>query len=238
MILYTLLWIIFGLFVGICLAIDLGLFGKLRAIITKKQSIKEFESVMPIRQALLWSITWITLAGIFAGLILFTMGQAKMMEFVTGYVLEKTLSVDNMFVFLLIFTSLGIPYKYQHRVLSIGVISAIAMRIPLILIGVALLDSFHWMLYVFGGLILLTAFRMIIQKNHKKIDLEKNLTIKLLKRFIPVDLNIQSQKFFTRKNGILFATPLIVALIMIEMTDLIFAVDSIRQYLQLHRTHS
>jgi len=168
-----------------------------------------------------------SLAAIFAGLIFLGMGYDKMLEFVTGYTLEKSLSVDNMFVFLLIFSSLAISQAYQHKVLSWGIISAIAMRIPLILIGVSLLESFHWMVYVFGGLLMLTAARMLVHRKQKKIELEKNIAVKVLRKILPIDLEVKGDKFFTRKNGILYATPMLVALIIVEMTDLVFAMDSI-----------
>jgi tellurite resistance protein TerC len=229
------------LFVGVSLAIDLGVIGKTRALIKRKnggadrsltQDDAETKTQLkqkqqPFKQALIWTIVWISLAAIFAGLIFVGMGYDKMLEFVTGYTLEKSLSVDNMFVFLLIFTSLAIPHAYQHKVLSVGIISAIAMRIPLILVGVSLLESFHWMIYVFGGMLILTAVRMLVQKKEKKIDVEKNIAVRLLRKVIPIDLEIKSDKFFTRKNAVLYATPMLVALVIVEVTDLVFAIDSI-----------
>ena len=119
---------------------------------------------------------------IFAGVVYFSMGYEKMLEYITGYTLEKTLSVDNMFVFLLIFTSLAIPHQYQHKVLSVGIISAIAMRIPLIIVGVSLLEAFHWMIYLFGAFLVFTAIRMLVQKKEKKIELEKNIAVRALKK--------------------------------------------------------
>jgi tellurite resistance protein TerC len=172
-------------------------------------------------------VVWISLAAIFAGVIFIGMGYDKMLEFVTGYTLEKSLSVDNMFVFLLIFSSLAIPHAYQHKVLSVGIISAIAMRIPLIVVGVSLLESFHWMIYIFGGMLLLTAIRMLLQKKEKKIELEKNIAVRLLRKLMPIDLQVKGDKFFTRKNAVLFATPMLVALVIVEVTDLVFAIDSI-----------
>ncbi|MGI0056534.1 MAG: TerC/Alx family metal homeostasis membrane protein [Nitrosarchaeum sp.] len=228
------LWIFFSLFVGVALAIDLGLIGKIKSIKRKlskhkDQHLQESQELnhQSFKQALIWTIVWISLAGIFAVLIFTSMGYDKMLEFVTGYTLEKSLSVDNMFVFLLIFSSLGIPYVYQHKVLSVGIISAIAMRIPLIIVGVLLLESFHWIIYVFGGLLLFTAVRMLVQKKEKKIEVEKNIAVRLLRKVVPVNLELNSDKFFIRKNGVLFATPMLVALAIIEMTDLVFAIDSI-----------
>src|SRR5918995_843808 len=179
------------------------------------------------RRALIWTILWISLAGIFAGIVFVTLGSDKALLFVTGYAIEKSLSVDNMFVFLLIFSTLAIPHVYQHKVLMVGILSAIAMRIGLILAGVSLLESFHWMIYIFGGLLLFTAIRMLVQKKEKKIEIEKNIAVRIMKRFIPVSLEIHSSRFLSRKNGILYATPMLVALVIVEMTDLVFALDSI-----------
>jgi tellurite resistance protein TerC len=150
-----------------------------------------------------------------------------MLQYITGYTLEKTLSVDNMFVFLLIFTSLGIPHRYQHKVLSVGILSAIAMRVPLIIAGVSLLELFHWMIYVFGAFLIFTAIRMFAQKKEEKIIVERNIAVRVLKKVMPVDVEIKSDKFLICKNGIIYATPLLVAIAIVEMTDLVFALDSI-----------
>ncbi|MBM3905739.1 MAG: TerC family protein [Thaumarchaeota archaeon] len=214
------LWTVFTIFVGISLAIDLGVFSKLR----KKDTHKE---VPPFKSALRWTIVWISLAGIFSGIIYFDMGDQKFAEFITGYALEKSLSVDNMFIFLLIFTSLNIPHKFQHRVLSMGILGAIAMRVPLILVGAHLLEEFHWMIYLFGGFLIITAIRMLLQRKEKKIEIEKNIAVRALRKMMPVELNMQEPKFFLIKNGIKYATPLLVALVIIEFTDLLFALDSI-----------
>jgi len=214
------LWTVFTIFVGISLAIDLGVFSKLR----KKDTHKE---VPPFKSALRWTIVWISLAGIFSGIIYFDMGDQKFAEFITGYALEKSLSVDNMFIFLLIFTSLNIPHKFQHRVLSMGILGAIAMRVPLILAGAHLLEEFHWMIYLFGGFLIITAIRMLLQRKEKKIEIEKNIAVRALRKMMPVELNMQEPKFFLIKNGIKYATPLLVALVIIEFTDLLFALDSI-----------
>ena len=180
------LWILFSIFVGIALSIDLGLFGKLKNIIIKqkeKNSIhnntqdivdSNHESFQKLQQqqtrdALKWTIVWISLAVIFAVIVFFNMGYEKMLEFVTAYTLEKSLSVDNMFIFLLVFSTLSIPYIYQHRILSVGILSAIVFRILLVLVGVSLLESFHWMIYIFGGLLILTAIRLLFQKKEKKL---------------------------------------------------------------------
>ena len=224
------LWMPFGLLVGIALAIDLGLLRKVSAIFVGKNGAQVIEIAEKRREhnfALLWTIVWISLAGIFALLIFNFMGSGKALEFVTAYTLEKSLSIDNMFVFLLIFTSLSIPHRYQHRVLSVGILSAIAIRIPLILIGVALLQSIHWMIYVFGAILIMTACRMILQRKEKKIAIERNIAVRLLRKFVPLDLSIKSERFVFRRENILYATPLLVALVAVEMTDLFFALDSI-----------
>ena len=230
----TELWIIFFTILSITIAIDLGLMHKIKRKITKTPKT-ETEHVMSVKEALGWTITWISLAGIFAGVIYFALGNEKMIEFVTGYTLEKSLSVDNMFVFLLVFTTLGIPHKYQHKVLSVGILSAIAMRIGIILIGATLLEEFHWMIYIFGGMLLYTAIRMIIQKEEKKIELEKNIAVRILKKFMPVKLSLVGNKFTVSINGVLHATPLLVALAIVELTDLVFAMDSIPAVLAITR---
>jgi tellurite resistance protein TerC len=226
----VLMWVLFSIFVGVALAIDLGLIGKIKEMRAKgsnQKTIPETKKARSTNDALAWTIVWISLGLIFAGVIYFSVGYEKMLEYITGYTLEKTLSVDNMFVFLLIFTSLAIPHQYQHKVLSVGILSAIAMRIPLIIAGVSLLETFHWMIYVFGAFLIFTAIRMFVQKKEEKIEVEKNIAVRALKKIMPVDVQIKTDKFFLRKNGILYATPLLVAIAIVEMTDLVFALDSI-----------
>lgn len=239
------LWAIFSLMIGIAIAIDLGLIGTLKKLLKRKVTAEQTptdanlgnrepsRSAQHFKQALMWTLVWIGLAGVFAALVLVLMGHEKMLEFVTGYTLEKSLSVDNMFVFLLIFSTLAIPHAYQHKVLTVGILSAIAMRVPLILVGVSLLESFHWTVYIFGGLLLLTAIRMLLQKKEKKVDVEKNIAVRLLRKVVPIATDLKGDRFFTKKNGVLFATPMLVALVIVEMTDLVFAIDSIPAVLAL-----
>lgn len=231
-----LMWIAFGIFVGIAFAIDLGLIRIRISSKSKNPKDKDFEVFSPRERnkktfdhALHWTIIWISLAGIFAGLIFVSMGYDKSLVFLTGYAIEKSLSIDNMFVFVLIFSSLGIPYIYQHKVLMVGVLSAIGLRIVLILVGISLLESFHWMIYVFGGLLIFTAIRMLIAKKGKKIEIEKNVAVRILKKFVPIELKGNtSDKFLHRaSDGIIYATPMLIALVIIEITDLVFALDSI-----------
>lgn len=150
---------------------------------TRHQDINKENELLKVdhKKALIWTIVWISLALIFAAIILVTMGYDTMLEYVMAYTLEKSLSVDNMFMFLLIFSTLGIPHYYQHKVLSVGILSAIAMRVPLILVGVTLLESFRWMIYVFGALLLFTGIRMLFQKKEKKIEVEKNIAVRRLR---------------------------------------------------------
>lgn len=223
------LWVLFGIIIGISLSLDLGVISKINRR-SKKKSDKNLDNGnegLTFKQSLIRSIVWICLAGIFASVIFLTLGNQKALEFVTGYLLEESLSVDNMMLFLLIFTTLGIPHKYQHKVLSVGIVSAIVMRIIVILIGSSLLESFHWMIYVFGGILLIGAIKMILRRNEQKIDISKNISVKLLKKIIPIKTEISDHKFFTKINGVLYATPLLISLVIIEMTDLVFAMDSI-----------
>jgi tellurite resistance protein TerC len=243
------MWALFGVFVGGALAMDLGIFESLRRVVLGRRKTATsslitkdihsastscspppssgYYSTATFRQGLIWTIVWITLTAVFAVIILLEMGNDKMLEFVTGYAIEKSLSVDNMFVFLLIFSSLGISHVFQHRVLSVGILSAIAMRIPLIVLGASLLETFHWMVYLFGGILILTSARMILQRNEKKIEVEKNISVRLLRKILPVSTELHNGKFLARRNDILYATALLVALVIIEVTDLVFAIDSI-----------
>jgi len=224
------LWITFISIVGFSLVFDLGVIGKIKYKLKnrfgKLQTVKIYEG-LSFKQSLIRSIVWIILAGIFSVIIFFVLGEHKMIEFITGYVLEESLSVDNMMLFLLVFTTLGIPHKFQQKILSVGIFSAIVMRVVVILVGSSLLDTFQWMIYVFGGILLIGACKMILQRKEQSINLDKNMSVKFLKKFIPITTKIDEQKFFTKINGVLYATPLLVALIIIEMTDLVFAMDSI-----------
>jgi tellurite resistance protein TerC len=239
----SLLWIVFSLFVGVALAIDLGIVENIRCRVLYKNKNKNKNSndnqsqnlsyqernKKTFEHALRWTIIWISLAGVFSGLIFVSMGYDKSLLFLTGYAIEKSLSVDNMFVFVLIFSSLGIPYIYQHKVLMLGILSAIAFRIVLILAGISLLESFHWTIYIFGGLLVFTSIRMLVEKREKKIEIEKNIAVRILRKFIPIKLNgLTDNRFLHRTpDGLLYATPMLIALVIVEMTDLVFALDSI-----------
>jgi len=223
------LWILFIIIICIMQVFDIGIIGKIKFKIQKrlgKIKIDRNEG-LSFKQSLVRFIIWISFAGVFGAIISNSLGNQKMLDFITGYVLEESLSVDNMLLFLLVFTTLGIPHKYQQRILSVGILSAIVMRIIVILIGSSLLDSFDWMIYVFGCFLLIGAFRMILKRKEEKIHIENNLYVKVLKKIIPIQTKINGKKFFVKKNGVLHATPLLIALIIIEMTDLVFAMDSI-----------
>lgn len=207
------LWIAFSIGVLVLLAVDLGLFGRGDHKVTTKK-------------ALLESGLWIAVALAFNAWFGWEYGTDLGLEFLTGYLVEKSLSVDNLFVILLIFGSFRIPDIYQHRVLFFGVLGAIVLRAFFIIVGAQLLHLFHWILYVFGAILLITAFKFLFDGDEEK-DARENPAVRLLKRLIPTTTRFDGHAFFTKEGGIRKATPLFLALVVIEITDLIFAVDSI-----------
>ncbi|MFN3697695.1 MAG: TerC family protein [Pseudobdellovibrio sp.] len=207
------LWISFSVGIIILLMIDLSLFGK---------SMHKFSR----KTALIESGIWVSVALLFNLWFGLTYGKDLGLEFLTGYLVEKSLSVDNLFVILLIFSSFRIPEQYQHRVLFYGVLGAIILRAFFIILGAQLLHMFHWILYVFGAILVITAIKFL-RETDDKIEVKENWSIRLIKRFIPTTATIHGNNFFIKENGISKATPLFLALIVIEVTDLIFAVDSI-----------
>ncbi|MCC7520267.1 MAG: TerC family protein [Flavobacteriaceae bacterium] len=216
-------WVLFNAFVLLMLALDLGVFHKKLHVVS-------------VKEALTWSGIWIFLALCFNGFIYYAFGETKAMEFFTGYVIEKALSVDNIFVFVLIFTYFQIPSIYQHKVLFWGIIGALIMRVIFIFAGVALLEKFHWTIYIFGAILILTGIKMLTDKD-KKMEPEKNPVIKLFRKFIPTTNELHGDKFFIKENHKSVATPLFISLMMIEITDLIFAVDSIPAILAVTQDH-
>jgi tellurite resistance protein TerC len=206
-------WIIFNAFVLIMLALDLGVFHR-----------KSHE--VSVKEALTWTFVWVFLALIFNAIIYYWRGQQQALEFFTGYLVEKALSVDNIFVFIMIFTYFHIPTKYQHKVLFWGIIGALIMRMIFIFTGVALLEKFHFTIYIFGALLLFTGIKMFNHSN-SSINPDKNPVLKFFKKLMPVTQTLHEDKFFARIDGRRYATPLFLVLILIETTDLIFAVDSI-----------
>ena len=217
------LWIVFNLFVLLMLALDLGVFHRHSHVVSTKEAVS-------------WSVVWIALAMVFnVGLYFFWdmiapnssySNSEASLAFFTGYLIEKSLSVDNIFVFILIFTFFAVPAAYQHRVLFWGILGALVMRGALIAVGATLLKEFHWIIYVFGAFLIFTGIKMAFHKN-EEVHPENNPLVKLLKRIMPVTDNYEGDKFFIRRAGTLMATPLFVVLLMVESTDLIFAVDSI-----------
>jgi tellurite resistance protein TerC len=195
------------------LALDLGIFHRKTHEIT-------------VKEALTWTMVWIFLALVFNGVVYYWQGRQKALEFFTGYLVEKALSVDNIFVFLMIFTYFRIPSKYQHKVLFWGILGALIMRVIFIFAGVALIEKFHFTIYFFGSLLIFTGYRMFYH-NPAKIDPGKNPLIRFVRRFMPVTEELHEDRFFIRQQGKRFATPLFLVLLLIETTDLIFAVDSI-----------
>jgi tellurite resistance protein TerC len=216
-------WIYFNLFVLFMLALDLGVFHR-----------KSHE--VSAKEALIWSGVWIGLAMSFNGLVYHWFGETKALEFFTGYVIEKALSVDNIFVFVLIFGYFQIPAKYQHKVLFWGILGALVMRVIFIFAGVAMLEKFHWTIYIFGAILIFTGVRML-KDTDKKLEPEKNPVVRLFKKIMPFSDKLHGDKFFIRENGKRTATLLFLVLIIIEMTDLVFAVDSIPAILAVTQDH-
>lgn len=217
------MWIGFNVFVLAMLALDLGVFHRSAHVVS-------------IKEATLWSVAWIGLAAIFnLGIYLFwqqlvpqssyTNSEAAL-AFMTGYLIEKSLSIDNIFVFVLIFGSFAVPAQYQHRVLFWGVLGALVMRGAMIGAGAALIREFHWIIYIFGAFLIITGIKMALHQE-QTLDPKNNILVRTFRRLMPVTDEYEQDKFFVRKAGVLMATPLFLVLLMIEATDLIFAVDSI-----------
>ncbi len=206
------MWLAFNTLVVFMLVIDLGL------------SRKSHE--VSFREALTWSVAWITLALLFNAGIYHYLGKTKALEFFTGYVIEKSLSVDNLFVFIMIFSYFQISRLHQPKILKWGIIGALVMRAVFIFAGIELLEKFHWMLYVFGGILIVTGIKMAFG-GEERIEPEKNPLVRLIRRYVPITKRVHDGRFFVRKMGIRAATPLFLTLVMVESSDVIFALDSI-----------
>lgn len=209
----TYLWIGFNLFVVLMLVLDLGVFHK------KSKTIS-------VKDALLWTAVWVFMAFLFNVFVYYYFGEETAFEFFTGYLIEKSLSVDNIFVMILIFSYFNVPSEYQHKVLFWGILGALIMRVCFILAGVELIHKFHWLIYIFGGFLIFTGIRILTQGD-AKFDPEKNPVVKLVRKIFRVTPAFEGDKFFVKRDNLLWATPLFVVVVMIEVTDLIFAVDSI-----------
>jgi tellurite resistance protein TerC len=207
------LWIGFSVFVLAMLALDLGVFHR------KSHTVS-------MKEALTWSGVWMTLALLFGAGVWHWRGGTQGLEFLTGYLVELSLSVDNLFVFLLIFAYFKVPAQYQHKVLFWGILGALLMRAVFIGAGIALIQRFHWVIYVFGGVLVISGIKMALEKD-KEVHPEKNPVLKLIRRFMPVTTEYHEGHFFVKKDHRWVATPLFVVLLMLETTDLVFAVDSV-----------
>src|SRR6267143_4267118 len=217
----TLAWVGFCIFILVMLAIDLGLFNR------KPHEIS-------YRNAAIWSGVWVALALLFAGLLFGPLGwelfgaarHQKGLEFLAGYLIELSLSVDNLFVFLLIFQYFKVPPKYQHRVLYWGVLGALVMRIAMIMLGTSLIDRFHWIIYFFGAFLVYTGLQML-RGGETEIQPEDNIVVRFVSRYVPITRHYERRKFFTVVDGKHVGTLLLLVLIVVEVTDLVFAIDSI-----------
>jgi tellurite resistance protein TerC len=209
----TWLWVGFSIFIVTMLGLDLGLFNR------KAHTIR-------YREAWIWSAVWITLALIFAGLVFHYQGSQRGLEFLTGYLIELSLSVDNLFVFLLIFSYFKVPARFQHRVLFWGVMGALVMRLTMIFVGAALINRFHWIIYIFGAFLVYTGIKMF---RHEEVDIQpdQNIAVRIVTRFLPITRHYEEEKFFTKIDGKRVGTLLLLVLVVVEITDLVFAVDSI-----------
>ncbi len=217
----TLMWILFNIFVLGMLALDLGVFHR------KAHEVK-------FKEAVIWSVVWIALALLFNLLVYFWHGTQSALEFLTGYLVEKSLSVDNIFVFLMIFTYFGVRPMYQHKVLFWGILGAIITRAIFIFAGITLIKIFHPIIYIFGAFLIFTGIKMAIQED-REIHPEKNPVIKLFGKFFKITPDYVDGKFFVRQGKSLIATPLFVVLLVVESTDVMFAVDSIPAIIAITR---
>ena len=215
------LWIGFAALVIIMMALDLGVFHR------KAHEVR-------FKEALGWSIVWLLLAVIFNIGVYIWRGAGPSTEFAAAYLLEESLSIDNLFVFLLIFNYFKVPKTYQHSILFWGIIGVMVLRGIFIAAGITLLNRFEWIIYVFGAMLIMTAVKLALEKD-KEIEFEKNIILKLCRRFIPVTESYEGAAYWVRKNGRLLATPLLIILILVDITDVIFAVDSIPAVLAISR---
>ena len=207
------IWVGFNAFVLAMLALDLGVFHRKAHVVS-------------LKEASVWSAVWIALALVFNAGVWHLLGQQKGVEFLTGYLIEKSLSVDNIFVFALIFSYFAVPAQYQHRVLFWGILGALVMRAAFIAAGAALITNFHWVVYLFGAFLVITGIKMALAPD-RGLEPERNPVVRLVRRLMPVTGTYHGQSFFVRQNGVRMATPLFLVLALVEATDLVFAVDSI-----------
>jgi tellurite resistance protein TerC len=215
------MWLGFALIMITIFILDLGVFSR------KSHEIR-------FREAFAWTMVWVFLALGFNAGIYYLMGPVKALEFFTGYLIEESLSVDNLFVFIMIFSYFHVSKAHQPKILKWGILGALVMRAIFILAGIGLIERFHWMVYVFGGLLVVTGAKMAFGKEHR-IEPEKNLLVRLVGRFVPLSTQVRDDRFFVREKGTVFATPLFLALLVVESSDVLFAVDSIPAVLAITR---
>lgn len=215
------LWIVFGVSVLVMLALDLSV-------------LQRKAHVIKIKEALIWSAIWIVLALLFNLGIYFMLGSEMALRFLTSYLVEKSLSVDNLFVFLLIFYYFAVPSAYWHKVLFWGILGALVMRAIFVATGLLIVERIHWVIYLFGAFLIYTGIKIFLRKG-KELELhpENNPVIKLFRRFMPVTKDYQGDRFWLKKNGGYLATPLFIVVLVIETTDIVFAVDSIPAVLSI-----
>src|SRR5215468_618629 len=213
------IWVAFNVFVLMMLAVDLGVLHR------RAHEVR-------LKEALVWSGIWIALALLFALGVYAWDGPQSALEFLTGYLIEKSLSIDNIFIFALIFSYFKVPARYQHKVLFWGILGALVMRAIFIFAGIALLQRLHWILYIFGALLILTGIKMVTEKD-KEIHPDKNPVLKLFRRLVPVTADYRADHFFVKQAGHYAATPLFLVLLVVETTDVIFSVDSIPAILSI-----
>ena len=207
-------WIGFLVFVLAMLALDLGVFNRQAHTVS-------------VREAGTWTAVWVSLALIFNAGLYFIAGSQAGLEFLTGYLIEYSLSVDNIFVFVLIFSAFAVPPQYQHRILFWGILGALLMRGAMIALGAALIANFHWIIYIFGAFLVFAGVRMFFSDEGETVDLEKNAALRFVRRLFPVTDGYREAKFSVLEGGRRMVTPLLLVLVMIELTDLVFALDSI-----------
>jgi tellurite resistance protein TerC len=217
----VLLWAGFAVLISVMIILDLGVFNR-----------KSHE--VSFREALTWTLVWVGLALAFNTGILHFLGTTKALEFLTGYLIEESLSVDNLFVFIMIFSYFRVSRAYQPKILKWGIIGALVMRALFIFVGIELFERFHWMIYLFGGLLIATGIKMAFG-GEEKIEPEKNLLVRLTKKFVPITKRSYGDRFFIRRRGVLAATPLLLTLLVVESSDVIFAIDSIPAILAVTR---
>ena len=215
------MWLGFALIMGVIFILDMGVFNR------KSHEIK-------FREALAWTLVWVSLAIAFNAGIYYFMGSVKALEFLTGYLIEESLSVDNLFVFIMIFSYFRVSRAHQPKILKWGILGALAMRGAFIMAGIGLMERFHWMLFIFGGLLVFTGIKMAFGGD-QKIEPEKNLLVRLAGRIFPVTRDMHDGRFFVRKEGRLAITPLVLTLLVVESSDVLFAVDSIPAVLAVTR---